>query len=237
MPQISVVIPVYNHLTALTKSLQSLRLQTLQPSEVIVVDDGSTDGDVEGAVSQASLGCKVAFIKQANGGASSARNTGFKQATGEFVIFWDADTIARPEMLESLEKALETRPEASYAYCSYTFGLKKMPAEEFNTDSLKNRNYIDTTSLIRRSALLDLPCPFDERLKRFQDWDLWLSLLEKGKIGVFVPEFLFKKLVNGRQGYSSWLPKIIFKLPFTTTKKAAYEAAREIVLTKHGLPK
>lgn len=236
MANISVIIPVYNHLSALKKSLASLSRQTMPPQEVIVVDDGSTDGEVGAIVRASNLSCPVKLIKQSNQGAAAARNRGFKESGGEYVIFWDADTVARPEMLERLERQLDQHSEASYAYCSFYFGWKKMLGQKFNGDNLKKINFIDTTSLIRRNSLRDISGPFDYTLRRFQDWDLWLTLLKKDRVGIFVPKILFKKIVGARRGYSRWIPKIFFRLFSANSAIRAYQAARQIVIAKHGLP-
>ena len=177
------------------------------------------------------LRLNIKIINQTNQGAPVARNCGFKEANGEYVIFWDADTIAQPEMLAKMVEVLEKNPENSYVYCDYKFGWKKMPSQEFDAGALKKQNYIDTTSLIRMKDF----CGFDPALKRFQDWDLWLTMFEKNKIGIYLSECLYSKIVRGRKGMSGWLPKIFFKLPFKIKDVKEYEVAREIVLKKHNI--
>ncbi len=241
---ITVIIPVYNHAAAFRRSWRSLMAQVYRPLEVIIIDDGSSD-DIESALREAkeelagkadSSKVTLQIIKQKNQGAAAARNRGWQEARkGEFVIFWDADTLAPRDMLAKMKKQLDESPVAAYAYASYRFGWKIMKSQPFAADRLKRVNYIDTTALIRSEVLMDLARPFDETLQRFQDWDLWLTLLEQEKKGIFTPDLLYTKIVHGRKGYSQWLPKWVYYLPWKTKKVYAYEAAREIVLRKHHL--
>ncbi len=234
MELISVIIPIYNQANVLRRSLCSLLRQSYRPLEVIVVNDGSTDNfsEVMGNIlaEEKFKELKIKVINQANQGGCSARNHGFSESTGRFVIFWDADTIAKPKMLMTMYQALLNSPEASWAYSQFCFGWKKMRGAEFDVELLEKNNYIDVTSLIRRDAVV----PFDEKLKRFQDWDLWLTLASTGKSGVFIPKVLYKKITNP-VGISSWLPSFFFKLPWKTSKVEKYEAAAEMVRRKHGL--
>jgi glycosyltransferase involved in cell wall biosynthesis len=241
MSVISIIIPVYNHAYTLRRTLESIHAQTYRPLEVIVVNDGSTD-DFEGVVEEIkteiqkdNLSLSLKIINQTNRGASAARNSGFKEANGHYVIFWDADTVGETGMIAKLKRALDEHPEASYAYSQFKFGWKKMKSQPFKAEDLKRYNYIDTTSLIRRGTLDSLPAgePFDESLRRFQDWDLWLTLLEQGKTGIFVPEGLYTKIVHGRNGISGWLPRFMYMLPWKTKRVRAYEAARQIIAQKH----
>ncbi|MEK7680939.1 MAG: glycosyltransferase family A protein [Patescibacteria group bacterium] len=264
-PLTSVIIPVYNHLHTLQKCLESIVNQTYFQQdftflEFIIVNDGSTDGFEKmipqivetiqfPATEQRSfyageneIGASydldpelfkvdVKIINQENQGAAVARNRGFAESKGEYVIFWDADTIARPDMLEKMLNALQKHPEASYAYSRFKFGWKTIKSQPFDAEKLKQVNYIDVTSLIRRVDFLG----FDESIKRFQDWDMWLSLLERGKIGVFIPKVLYKKLVGDRKGISSWLPSFFYKLPWKTKQVKKYEEAKEIIIKKHKI--
>ena len=243
--RISVIIPVYNHRAALKKSLASLARQTVRPAEVIIVDDGSTDASTTG-LERANFPWSPILIRQTNQGASAARNRGWRQARGDLVIFWDADTIARPSLLATLKKALDEQPACGYAYSKFKFGWKTIQSQLFSSDDLRRYNYIDTTALIKQSALVALvDClkrggglasgPFDESLWRFQDWDLWLSLAEIGIIGTFVPEVLFKKIVGGREGISAWLPSFMHRLPWEPVRVREYRKAKKIIFTKHIL--
>lgn len=239
MPLISIIIPVYNHEEALQKALDSIVRQTEKNVEVIIVDDGS---DVAVKCQMSNVNCQV--LRQAHSGAPAARNRGFRESKGEYVIFWDADVIAEPGMLQKMKTTLDAHPEASYAYSDFYFGRKKpfglahgkMPAQTFDPEALKKNNYINTTSLIRRSAAI----PWDESLKRFQDWDLWLTMLEQGKTGVWIPEYLFRAIPH-KGGISTWLPSFAYRapwngLPFIRKRARRYEEAKEMVRKKHRLP-
>lgn len=232
---ISIIIPVYNHAKTLGTALKSVQRQSYRPMEIIIVNDGSTD-DFKAAANEILLNDKykefsVVIINQENRGAPAARNRGFSAAKGRYVIFYDADTIADGDMINKMKIALDNNPGASYAYSGYKFGWKKMKPLAFDPNALKINNFIDVTSLIRRD---DFP-GFDEAIGKFQDWDLWLTMLEKNKTGVCVPEILYKKIVGGRIGISRWLPKIVYRFPWKTKEVRRFEAARSIVLKKHGL--
>lgn len=234
MDTISVIIPIYNQAAVLRRSLVSLLHQTYRPLEVIIVNDGSTDNFIQvmDAISRDSRfeELKIKVINQSNQGAPAARNHGFSESSGKYVIFWDADTVAKKNMLAVMQQALLDNPSVSWAYSQFCFGWKKMRSADFDPMQLQKNNYIDTTSLLRRDAFV----PFDEKLKRFQDWDLWLTMVEQGKVGLFIPQVLYKKIVN-QWGISSWLPSFFFRLPWKTKKVEKYEAAARIVKQKHHL--
>lgn len=234
MELISIIIPVYNHLSELKQSLHSIKQQTYKNFEVIIVDDGS-DEPVEQKINKADFNFDIVFTREENRGVQFARNFGFEISKGEFVIFWDADVIATPDMLQKMYDTLKNNPKASYAYADFYYGQKAMKAGEFDPFKLKKDNYIMTTSLIRKD---DFPY-FDTALKRFQDWDLWLTMLEQKKIGIYVPGFLFFILPH-KNGISFWLPSYAYKKPFSwlpwfKNRVIAYEKAKKIIQEKHGL--
>jgi len=92
-----------------------------------------------------------------------------------------------PQMLERMARALLLHPEAGYAYCDFKFGWHTFDLFDFDAERLKKGNYISTMSLLRRENCIG----FDESLKRYQDWDLWKRLLEKGVKGIWVPGRMF----------------------------------------------
>lgn len=226
---VSVIIPIYNHVDVLPSVLLSLEKQTYAPIEVIIVDDGS-----DRAVELPKTPLPVRLVQQAHAGAPAARNSGFRESHGEYVIFWDADALGESSMIAKMVHALEEHPEASYAYSNWHFGRKKMPAGPFDPKRLRQMNYITTMSVLRRDAFPG----FDESLKKFQDWDLWLTMLKQGKTGVWIPEYLFKTVPH-KSGMSAWLPSFAYQapwkyLPGIRMKVRRYETARTLIRRKHG---
>ncbi|NJK38227.1 MAG: glycosyltransferase [Oscillatoriales cyanobacterium RM2_1_1] len=103
MVSISAIIPNYNRAALIGETIENMLYQTLPPSEVIVVDDGSTDDSVHVI---RSFGDRVTLIQQPNKGPGAARNTGLKVATGEFIQFMDSDDLASLNKLEVQSKKL-----------------------------------------------------------------------------------------------------------------------------------
>lgn len=231
---ISVIIPTYQHADVLGDCLEHLFAQTLQPLEILVVNDGSTDNTDEVVKPYQD---RIRYITQENQGNQRARMRGLEESKGDLVIFCDADVLMKPAMLEKLKMALESHKGASYAYSSFKFGWKTFQSFPFDPDRLKKLNYIHTSALIRRH---DFP-GFDFNLKKFQDWDVWLTMLQEGKTGVFVDEVLFHVLVDKhRGGISNWMPSFMYQWPLRLLgyKKDAlrkYEQGVEIIKKKHNL--
>ncbi|PIZ95286.1 MAG: hypothetical protein COX81_01135 [Candidatus Magasanikbacteria bacterium CG_4_10_14_0_2_um_filter_37_12] len=234
---VSIIIPVYNQSQKLLRAvLDSIEKQIYDNLEVVVVDDGSEPAF---NFQTSDFRFPIEVLRQENMGAPVARNKGFELSKGEYVIFWDADIVGNPEMIEKMYSALEKNKEASYSYCNFQFSIfnfqnKKMSSRLFDESELKKNNFIHTTSLIRK----DVFPRFDENLRRFQDWDLWLTMLEQGKKGVWIDEYLFSIVKSGR--ISSWLPRIAYQkplrwLPGVAGKVRKYEEGREVVLRKHDL--
>lgn len=225
--KISVIIPIYNGADKISRCLASVFAQTYKNLEVIVVDDGSTD-DLLLALTNCQN--KLTILHQENQGAPAARNYGFKIMSGDYVIFLDADIVMKPRMLEKLALALKADPEAAFAYSRFKFGWKTFKLWPFDYGKLKQLPYIHTSALIRRQAFPG----FDESLKKFQDWDLFLTIAEAGGRGVFVPEVLFKAEAGGTM--SSWLPKFAYRLPWLKlASKEKYETAMAVIKKKHHL--
>lgn len=100
--KVSVIVPVYNTQTYLSDTLKSIRQQTLKEIEIICVDDGSTDDSVQIIHEQMKEDSRIKCLQQKNSYAGVARNHGFSIATGEYVIFWDADDLFDPSALEKM---------------------------------------------------------------------------------------------------------------------------------------
>lgn len=230
MSAISVIIPIFGRVELLEACLDSFERATCKPFEIIIVDDGN-EPRVAAEICAIADKHKVHALRlETNAGAPAARNAGARIATGELLFFADADVVMTTAGLEYLNKALEKSP-AAFAYGDFNFGKIAMKGKEFSVDELKKRNYISTMSLVRRSAFPS----FDETLKRFQDWDLWLSIAERGGVGVYVAEKIYTAMPNGT--ISTWIPSPVIRnaeffmwLP----RVRAYMQARAIILQKHS---
>ena len=195
---ISVVIPLYNKAQSIRKTLDSVLAQTYKDFEIVVVDDGSTDGSAD--VAEAMLReckvygveCRGKVIRKANGGVSSARNIGIMEAKGEYVAFLDGDDLWHPEYLETLHQLIEDYPDAAlYGIGCTTIHGDKIPENVIPT-SLRGEvedvwnnypGYWTGSSSSSRARLLEIGL-FDTRMTHGEDIDMWWRLLLSGK-GVF----------------------------------------------------
>ena len=154
MSDISVIIPAYNRAELIGETLRSLLNQTIPAKEIIVVDDGSTDGTAEAAKREFSVfrdqfsgrsniqNPTFKILRHANAGPGAARNRGLKEATGEFIHFFDSDDIAAPNKHEvQLRALLETG--ADIAYGPWVMGRFMPPAYEFGCDTAKKGKHIN----------------------------------------------------------------------------------------------
>ena len=194
---ISVIIPSYNCSDFLEKCINSVINQTYNNTEIFVVDDGSerkfvekTRFIVEKIKKTNSLVSLIELPK--NRGASAARNEGAKNAIGEFLFFLDSDTFLNNNAFEMMINSLHSHPECSYAYCKFKWGDRIVSGSPFDRQRIKRCNFASMMSLLR---FADFPeGGLDESLPRYQDWDLWLTLLKNGKIGTWIDDCLFESI-------------------------------------------
>ncbi len=236
---ISIIIPICNQADKIGKCLDSILNQTYKDYEVIIVNDGSSDNFnkiIERFLQTNSsrlseLKKPLQIFSQENKGAPTARNKGYREAGGKYLFFCDADAILKPEALKTMLNGLKQHPEASYAYSSFLWGKKLFKLGPFDAEKLKKAPYIHTMSLIRREHFPE--SGWDESIKKLQDWDLWLTMLEQGRSGVWIDKVLFKVQTGG--AISNWLPSCAYKfMPFLPNVKK-YKKAVEIIKNKHSL--
>ena len=102
MPRFSIVVPAFNASESIGRSIEMLQQQTFGDFELIIVDDGSTDGTFSAAQSFAAGDERIRCLRQQNAGAASARNNGMRYAQGEYILFLDSDDLYKPSLLECL---------------------------------------------------------------------------------------------------------------------------------------
>ena len=188
---VSIVIPHYNCLELLPMCLASLAAQTYSCMEVFVIDDGSEGSagaaDIVGTFR--SVLPALTFIQHdKNYGAPKARNTGADQARGEYLFFCDSDVMLYADTIETLVRCLLNVPGADFSYGGFIWGNQRVVPVPFDESLLRKGNFVSTNSMLRRSKFPG----WDEELKRHQDWDLFLTMVDNGSIGVCSNTYLFE---------------------------------------------
>lgn len=183
---VSVVVPTYNRAHLLPATLDSLQHQTMMPTEVIVVDDGSTDATA--AVVRRFPG--VTYLRQENGGKSSALNFALGRISTDYLWVFDDDDVAALDAVERLVKALEQNPECAYAYGTFVShrseGLELGPevteswipplAATAPFVALLEGCYLSGATLMARTECYRAVGGYDVRFRRSQDYHMALAL-------------------------------------------------------------
>lgn len=207
MPQVSVVIPAHNCSRYICQAIDSVLAQTFKDHEIIVVDDGSTDGTARALEPYLS---HIHYVYQANRGRSVARNLGIAQATGNFIAFLDADDTWHSSKLELQLAELGRHSEARWIYCmARVMTRDSAPMEsDFWPDCLGTgvpdrrrafealllcRLEIYTSTILVQRDLLMNSGGFEEALAVAEDTNLWIRLAS-----VSPPVFLSEVLVSYR---------------------------------------
>lgn len=200
--KVSIIIPSYNQEDYLDEAINSALKQTVS-SEIIVIDDGSTDGSLVIAQEYESLGL-IKLISQVNKGLASARNTGIMNATGDYILPLDADDILRPNCVERILEIIEKTDADVVAPSIHCFGVGDVPVilmENPKLEDFKQGNRLAYCSAIKRSVLLEVGGYSPRMDKGWEDLHLWYDLLIRGKKIVTIPE----PLVNYRtKATSMW---------------------------------
>jgi len=211
MNNVSVIIPTYNYGQFIGAAIEGVLGQTLRPSEIVVVDDGSTD-DTADVVSRCLPGgdlynasfasVKISYVKQKNAGVCAARNHGVAVSTGEYIAFADADDIWHPTKLEKQLAVFNKDADIGLVHC----GMREFDGEtgeylSVTTDGMEGDVAAELllwerpviigpggTIMLTRKAFVEAG-GFDTEMKVGEDWDLCYRAARKYKVG-FVREAL-----------------------------------------------
>jgi glycosyltransferase involved in cell wall biosynthesis len=211
-PLVSVVVPVYNGAKYLRQALDSALGQTYQPLQVVVVDDGSSDGSWEVMLS---YGGRVRSLRQDNAGVAEARNAGIQASYGELIAFLDQDDWWLPGKVEKqvasfrseervalVHTGVSQYSEADGALVSgiYDTSVSHLLQGNCYEQLLLGNGVYNSSVMIRRSVLTSAGM-FDPRIpgNTVQDYDLWLRIARHNRLG-YVPEPLTVLRLHNEQG-------------------------------------
>lgn len=244
---ISVVIPLYNKEANIADTLQSVMHQTFLDFEIIVVDDGSTDGShtvVETFIrEQADKSVPIRLIRQPNGGVCSARNHGIREAKGEYIALLDADDQWDKDYLQEQMRMVSDFPEAAMWGINY--------AETYNGKLIRRlrtglpdgyRGYVDnyfriperqsdlfcSSSVVIRKQVFATTGMFDERLRYSEDIDMWFRIIATHRVAFYDRYMVFylydasNRAMNRKRLLRYWLPFFIDKYAGYKTNTAFY---------------
>lgn len=183
-PSISIIVPLYNKREIIRQTIDSVLNNTFHDFEIIVVDDGSTDGsrDIVEKINDS----RIKLISQPNAGQSAARNTGALHAIGEWLLYLDADDFLLPDSLDNLiqnssddydiingQITIKRKTKEEFRYLVYPV-LGKLNNDTFYKNWFLRRFFLRAGSfIVRRSFMKDYQ--FNENLRRYEDFELFLK--------------------------------------------------------------
>ena len=212
---VSAIIPTYNRGTILPRALESVLAQTRQPDEVIVIDDGSTDGtgDMLAETFAHRFGKRLHYVWQPNAGVSAARNHGMRLARGDFFAFLDSDDTWLPDKTQRQADWLAGHADYGMVLCDVERtddALRRIdvfrrrdviPADGWVLRwLLHNPSLAPVSAMMRRQVFEDVG-GFDERLRTAEDIEYHQRIAARWRIGVF--DEILASAVRGHQGLSA----------------------------------
>jgi glycosyltransferase involved in cell wall biosynthesis len=195
-PAVSVVMPVYNARTFVSKAIESVLGQTFQDYELIVMDDGSTDGSREEVMK---FGDRLTYLSQVNQGGAGARNEGVKHTRGRYLAFLDADDIWYPTKLQRCFEVLEAAPDAAMACSTFTLMSfegdvliphMKLPAAKGIYPRLLLGNFLSPQGSFIRREVFERYAGYCAETNLYEDWPLWARISRDHEV-VWLDEPLF----------------------------------------------
>lgn len=225
---VSIIIPTYNSLRWLSQAIDSALAQSLRDCEVIIVDDGSTDG-TEGRISDR-YGHDIRLFRKENGGLASARNLGLAQATGDYIQFLDADDYIHKDKAERHAAFLDNHPDVDVVYChslSFRDESPSLLADWWTKpyyrsgdifQDILDQPFILAHATLSRAAVIRHSNGFDESLANLVDGEFWIRLASQGAIFQFLDgdPLAYYRIRSGSQSSDG-----------IAQRRAMYEVARK----------
>ena len=219
---VSVIIAVKDGARFLAEAVNGVLQQDYRPLEIIVVDDGSTDGTAEVASSFE----EVRYIYQTNQGHAAAMNAGIEAVAGEFLAFLDADDIWEPNKLELQVGYLMEHPAVDYVIARTQNFLEpgaRLPASVTKDLSLTDSVLLSLGTLVARKAVFEVVGVFDVTYKHAKDVDWFIRAREAGLRMAILPDILLRRRLHGSNRSFSQQSR---KLEFMRAVKSSIERGR-----------
>ena len=252
---VSVIIPTYNRAGLVQEAVASVLAQTWRDFELLVVDDGSTDGTVEALAPYAS---RLRLLRrESRGGVSAARNTGIAAARGEWLAFLDSDDLWRPEKLARQLAYLAAHPDLQLCQTEETWVRRGLRVNQPLTHrkvggriffASLERCLVSPSAVILHRRLLEQHGGFDEDLPAAEDYDLWLRLSWRYEVGLLPEPLIIKRgghadQLSGQWGLDRYRIRALVKLlndpelPAPEARAARRVLARKCAIYAQGCEK
>lgn len=188
---VTVVIPCFNQVQYLDQTVQSVLASNYTQIEIIIVNDGSTDGSLELAKNLRKTHPGIQVLDQKNSGVATARNHGIALAKGEFILPLDGDDLISENYISEAVQVLNSNPEVKVVYCKAvkfnTEGRKPWNLKPFSRSQLAKDNIIFVAALFRKKDW-EAVGGFSEDMKMGrEDWEFWIKMLKNGGEVVQLP--------------------------------------------------
>lgn len=195
LPKVSIIIPCYNQSEYVGEAIESALKQTYENLEIVCINDASTDNSSEVIKSYAEKYKNIVFLdEKTNRGVINARNTAIAASSGEYILPLDADDKIESQYVEKAARVLYNNPNVGIVYCKADFFGRKnrlWKLEEFDRKKIIFENQIFNSSLFRKKDFNEIGGYKDYMKYGCEDWDLWLSFVEKGFEVYRINEVLF----------------------------------------------
>lgn len=224
MRRVSVIIPCYNQGQYVMETLDSVLRQTYHDIDVIIVNDGSDDHNTISTLDRIDFPT-VQILHTSNQGLAAARNNGIQAATGDLILPLDADDKIASQYVEQAAAVLEQRPEIGIVYCrAQLFGAvdTEWQLPPYSLKEMLLDNVIFCSAMFRRADWEEVGGYDPGMIYGWEDYDFWLSLIEKGREVYQLPEILFWYRVASDSMVRSkekWQKEAMFKRIFERHRK------------------
>lgn len=216
-PSVSVIVPTYNRPGFLARALASIRAQTFDKYEIIVINDGG-----ENVYELCGLfGLKQYYEHTKNKGLAAARNTGIKKASGAYIAYLDDDDVWLPQHLEELY-FFRKKTNCQLVYSDSYFWrderkFELLLSEEHSKQALLGQNMTPCCSVLHDRILFEMAGNFDESLEAHEDYDMWLRMSQ-------YTDFAHLAQVTALYSKRNGSDQISMDLPFMHTTREAVQA-------------